>query len=200
MSLLNWLGLLWLLVVPALILLYMFRPTRLRKPVPSLRLWQKLPQMERTRSRLTRPPLSLLLVLQAVALALGAFALAQPALTAPAGRNTVVIVDASGSMQALDDGVSRFDQAKGEAHKIAQGLGNGDHLTLLRAGANVTTACAACTPSDAERAIDAMTPGAGEVDIAGALAVTAGLGRQTSGAVEATVVSDGEFTPPATDG
>ena len=196
----NWLGLLWLLVVPALILLYMFRPARLRKPVSSLRLWRQLPQMERTRSRLRRPPLSLLLILQALALALGAFALAQPAFTAPAGRAVVVILDASGSMQALDHGVSRFDQARDEARKVAQGLSDRDHLTLLRAGANVTTACAACAPGDAVRSIDALTPGAGRADMAGALAVAAGLGRQSSGAVEATVISDGGFAPPVTDG
>src|SRR5215217_4986920 len=112
----------------------MFRPVRLRRPVPSLRLWQALPQIDRTRTRLRRPPLSLLLLLQAIALALGAVALAQPALTAPAGHDSVVILDASGSMQTLDGGATRFNVARAEAHKIIESLGELDKITLLAAG------------------------------------------------------------------
>jgi hypothetical protein len=199
-SLLNWLGLIWLLVVPALILLYMFRPVRLRMPVPSLRLWQALPQIDRTRTRIRRPPLSLLLLLQAAALAIGAFALAQPAFTAPAGRNSVVILDTSGSMQALDNGKSRFDAAIAEAHKIVDTMGEHDRLTLLGAGTNITTACAACTRADASTALDAFAPGAGSADIAGALAVVSGLSTQTSGPLDVVVLSDGQFSAPDTRG
>ena len=106
MSLLNWAGALWLLLVPLLILIYMLRPKRLRMPVSSLRLWRALPEVERSRARIHRPPLSLLLILQAIALVLGAVALAQPALTAPAGRLSVIIVDASSTMQATSGGQS----------------------------------------------------------------------------------------------
>ena len=200
MSFLNWLGLLWLLVVPALIILYMFRPVRLRRPVPSLRLWQALPQIDRTRTRLRRPPLSLLLLLQAIALTLGAFALAQPALTAPAGQNNVIILDSSGSMQALDGGATRFNEAKDEARKVVNSMGEQDKVTLLAAGTNVTTACAACSRSDAEKALGGLVPQAGHADIAGALALASGFAKQSSGTVEAVVISDGEFAPPATDG
>ena len=101
MSLLNWLGALWLALVPALVLVYMLRPRRKRTPVPSLRLWRVLPHVERSTAQLRRPPLSVLLILQALLLAIGAFALAQPAYTAPAGGNRVVAVDASGSMLTL---------------------------------------------------------------------------------------------------
>jgi hypothetical protein len=197
MSLLNWLGLLWLLVVPALILLYMLRPQRLRKQVPSLRLWRGVPQMERTRTRLRWPPLSLLLVLEILALVVGAFALAQPAITAPAPRTTIVILDASGSMQALDKNETRFNEARDQAHNVISGLAGTDFVTLLRAGANVTTACSACKPPEAERALQAMAPGAGSADIAGALAVASGLARQASGTPDVVVISDGEFAPQA---
>jgi len=195
MNLLNWLGLLWLLVVPALILLYMFRPQRLRRVVPSLRLWRGVPQMERARTRLRRPPLSLLLVLEILALMVGAVALAQPALTAPAPRSAIIILDASGSMQALDKGETRFNDARDQARKIISGMGGSDFITLLRAGASATTACAACSPQDAERALSAMAPGAGNADIAGALAVASGLARQASGTPDVAVISDGEFAP-----
>ncbi|MEO8288322.1 MAG: VWA domain-containing protein [Chloroflexota bacterium] len=200
MSLFNGLGLLWLLLVPALVILYMFRPKRLRKPVSSLRLWQAMPQMERSRARLRRPPLSLLLILQAIALAAGAFALAQPALTAPAGRHTVVVMDASGSMQALENGQSRFDKAKDEAGTLITKLAGQDRLTLLRAGVHVTTACAECTREEAQRSIAALTPGAGTADMAGALSVAEGLARHTERGIDAVLLSDGEFgTLPTED-
>ena len=77
---------LWLLLVPVLVALYMFRPQTERKRVSSLRLWQALPHVERPRARLRRPPLSVLLLLQALLLAAGAFALMQPAFSAPQGH------------------------------------------------------------------------------------------------------------------
>src|SRR5205807_971923 len=100
------------------------------------------------------------------------------------------------------------DEAKSQATKIVDGMASSDVLTLLRAGANVTTACSACNRLDAQHAISAMVPGAGSADIAGALAVTSGIARQKSSQVsptkttglDAVVISDGEFTPPPTDG
>ncbi len=207
MNLLNWIGLLWLLVVPALLLLYMLRPLRVRKQVPSLRLWHAIPRVERTHTNLRRPPLSLLLILEIIALAAGAFALAQPALTAPASRSTVVILDASGSMQALDKNESRFNEAVDQARKIVDAMSSSDVLTLLRAGANVTAVCSACNRIDAERSLSALTPGAGSADIAGALAVASGLAPHAAqgagngaGSLSAVVISDGEFAPPSVDG
>ena len=47
---------LWLLLVPALVAIYMLRPRAQRKPTSSLRLWRELPQVERPRARLRRPP------------------------------------------------------------------------------------------------------------------------------------------------
>jgi hypothetical protein len=194
MSLLNWAGALWLLLVPALILIYMLRPRRLRMPVSSLRLWRALPEVERSRARLHRPPLSLLLILQAIALILGALALAQPALTAPEGRLSVIVVDASGTMQATSGGQSRFDAARDRARQIASELGSQDHVTLLRAGASATTECSECDRAEVERALDAMRPGAGKADIAGALDAAAGLARKSEGgALPVTIISDGAF-------
>src|SRR5215210_1108936 len=113
MSWLNPAATWWLLLVPALVAMYMLRPRAQRKPVPSLRLWQNLPLVERPRARLRRPPLSLLLLLQALLLLAGAIALIQPAFSSPASRHTVIIMDASGSMQAQNGPSSRFEQAKG---------------------------------------------------------------------------------------
>jgi Ca-activated chloride channel family protein len=196
MSLLNWAGALWLLLVPLLILIYMLRPKRLRMPVSSLRLWRALPEVERSRARLHRPPLSLLLILQAIALILGAIALAQPALTAPEGRLSVVIVDASGTMQAIAGAQSRFDDARDRAMDIVSSMGPQDRVTLLRAGASATTECSECDRAEVERALDGLRPGAGTADVAGALDAAAGIARKGQGGViPVTVISDGAFDP-----
>lgn len=205
MNLLNWVGALWLALVPALVLVYMLRPRRKRTPVPSLRLWRVLPRVERSTSQLRRPPLSLLLLLQVLLLAIGAFALAQPAFTAPAGGNRVVAVDASGSMLTLlnaSGSGTRFDAAKDEARKAADSMSLEDRATLLRIGANVTTACADCSRSDFLASLDTMQPGAGRADMDNMLRVVAGLARRAEGgsALPVTVISDGEFNSLPTDG
>jgi hypothetical protein len=196
MSLLNWAGALWLLLVPILILIYMLRPKRLRMPVSSLRLWRALPEVERSRARLHRPPLSLLLLLQAIALMLGASALAQPALTAPEGRLSIIVVDASGTMQASSDGQSRFDAARDRALDIVSSMGPQDRVTLMRAGASATTECSECDRAEVESALDGLHVGAGTADIAGALDSAAGIARKgQGGALAVTVISDGAFDP-----
>jgi Ca-activated chloride channel family protein len=165
---------LWLLLVPALVALYMLRPRAQRRPVSSLRLWQKLPQVERPRARLRRPPLSLLLILQALLLAAGATALARPATEAPAGRHLVILLDASGSMQTVENGSTRFEQAKAEVKRIA-GTRSQDRVTLLRAGSNVSTVCSMCDQSQVQRALADLRPGAGRANWQAALGVASGL-------------------------
>lgn len=194
MSWLNPAAAWWLLLVPALIGLYMLRPRAQRKTVSSLRLWEALPQVERPRARLRRPPLSLLLLMQALLLLAGAAALIQPAFSNPAPRYTVIIVDASGSMQAADGQSSRFEQAKAEARRLAGDMRSEDQATLLRAGEDATTLCSSCKRGDLERAINDMRAGAGRSNIESALRIASGLsGRSPDGLVDTFVISDGGF-------
>ncbi|MEA2575933.1 MAG: hypothetical protein QOH93_3231 [Chloroflexia bacterium] len=194
MNLLNPAGAWWLLLVPALIALYMLRPRSRRKPVPSLRLWRELPQVERPTPRLRRPPLSWLLLLQALLLAAGAFALMQPALWTPAARHTVVLLDMSGSMQTADGFTTRFEQARTDARNIAGKLRDNDRITLLGVGPTVLTACSNCVRNDFERALSDLTPSAGRADWPSAVSVAAGLaGQAGANATTTYVISDGAF-------
>ncbi len=194
MSWLNPLAAWWFLLVPALLILYILRPRPRRKPVPSLRLWQTLPQIERSRAHVRRPPRSILLLLQLLLLVAGVLALLQPALTAPAGRHLVILLDASASMQAQDGGTRRFERAVAEARRLARSLGPDDEATLLRVGAAVSTLCSACTGVDLAARLDTVRPDAGEADMGTALSVAAGLaGRLDPGRVETVVISDGAF-------
>ena len=196
MSWLNLGALPWLLLVPALVALYMLRPRATRKPVSSLRLWQALPQVDHATRRVRLPPLSLLLILQVLLLLAGLAALLRPALSAAPPRHLVVLLDASGSMQAADGPATRFAQATEEAGRLLSGLGLDDRVTLVRVGAQVTTACAACGQAAAERALADLRPGAGRADWTAALSVPLGLqGQSDPGAVDTVVLSDGAFAP-----
>ncbi len=185
----------WLLLVPALVALYLLRPRPQRKAVSSLRLWQALPDIERPRARLRRLPRSLLLLLQALLLLAGAVALMQPAFSSSLGkRHLVILLDASGSMQASDGASSRFEEAKAEARKLVAGLTLEERATILRVGTDVTTLCSACTRPDAEQAIAGARPGVGRADLSSALGVVAGLATHSEqGRVDAVLISDGAF-------
>ena len=159
----------WLLLVPLLVGLYMLRPRAERTLVPSLRLWQALPQADQPRARLRRPPLSLLLLLQALVLGAGAFALMQPSIAAPVGRTVVIMLDASGSMLTVSGGTSRFEQAREEARRLVRAMQPEDRATLLRVGSSVLTLCSSCDQKRADEALLAARPGAGRADWASAL-------------------------------
>jgi Ca-activated chloride channel family protein len=175
----------------------------LRKPVSSLRLWDKLPQVDRPRARLRRPPLSILLLLQLLLLAAGAIALIRPGLETPVGRRYVLLLDASGSMTAASNGATRFEQAKAEARKVASELRSQDLITLVRVGSSVTTACSNCDHTSLERALSALNAGAGEADMPAALSLASGLtGRAETheDAVQTIIISDGGFSPTTQTG
>lgn len=194
MNLLNPSAAWWLLMVPALIALYMLRPRARRKPVPSLRLWRELPQVERPTPRLRRPPLSWLLLLQALLLAAGAFALMQPALFAPAARHTVVLLDTSGSMQTLEGSSTRFERARTEAGNVVARLRDTDRITLLGVGPSVTTACSNCTRNDFNRALREMKLSGGRANWPSAVSIAAGLsGQAGANATTTYAISDGAF-------
>src|SRR5207253_3908183 len=83
--------------------------------------------------------------------------------------------------------------------KLASAMGPDDRATLLRAGASVTTLCAACRQADLERALANARVGAGQADFDAALGVAAGLaGRSGEGRVDTVIISDGAFDTPPT--
>jgi Ca-activated chloride channel family protein len=184
----------WLLLVPALLALYMLRARPLRKRVSSLRLWETLPQVERPKAKLRRPPLSVLLFMQAILLLAGAIALTQPALTAPAGRQLVILLDASGSMQATGGGSTRFERAREEAGRLISAMKPEDRATLLRVGTGAASLCSQCSSADAQAALAEARVGAGVADMRAALGVAAGLARRAvEGSLDTYVISDGAF-------
>ncbi len=119
---------LWLLaVLPVIVIFYMLRARRQDVSISSVLLWQRARQDLLVQMPVRRLERSLLLLLQLLAAALVVLTLARPQAILPAvatGPATVVVLDASASMQATDVTPSRFDAARAEAlAEIARSAG-----------------------------------------------------------------------------
>jgi hypothetical protein len=210
-SLLAPIGLFALLALPVIVVLHMRRTTPRPLTVPSLRFWLVAEPAQTRRTRWRRPPFSWLLLLQLLAAAALAVALARPATSRALDalgidlrtdpRHLLLLLDGSTSMSATGpDGRTRFEAARAEALDRLAGLQEGDAATVLLMGTQVTTLGATDAASLdllRERVATLPLPG-GQADLDGALALAADLvlpGREN----DAVVVSDGAVAAdPAT--
>jgi hypothetical protein len=189
MSLLAPLGLAALIALPVIILLHMRHITPPRRPVPTLRFWEAANPQPAAERRLRRPPLTLPLVLQLLAAALLAFALARPATAArlaalaPAlhsePEHLILLLDGSTSMSATfgDPPVSRWDAAKQTALTRLAPLREGDVATVILMATHPLTFTATDQVSLAslrERLATAALPG-GRADLDAALRLAGDL-------------------------
>ncbi|HAP94063.1 MAG TPA: hypothetical protein DCM26_05505 [Desulfotomaculum sp.] len=124
---------LWLaLTIPAILALYILRPRYQQKTVPSILLWQQISVPRQATRPWQRLKPQLLLWLQLLAAALFTLGAAAPVwyLNKPS-PGTIVLLDASASMQAVDLGKTRFNAALSEIEAIALGLEKGARLTVI---------------------------------------------------------------------
>ncbi|MHB8992583.1 MAG: VWA domain-containing protein [Chloroflexota bacterium] len=189
-------GALWLsLTIPAIVLLWVLRPRRPRLRVPSLLLWPGSPaerQSARPWQRLRNHPLLWIQIAVALLLALAA---ARPFLPAEAaGRQLMVLLDASGSMRARDVDPDRFTLARNRVLELARGLGPGQEMTVLRLDEQPRVLVAgARSATQVEAAMVGERPSYGPPDVAAALALATGL---TQGPAEWVVIGDGGLAIP----
>ncbi len=121
------------IIIPIILLLYFMRPKRQDRVVGSTLLWQQaLQDLQASRpwQRLRITPLLLLQLLAALVIVL---ILARPAifLRSPISGNTIIILQASASMQATDVTPNRFEVAKSQIADLVDNLGPNDHLSLI---------------------------------------------------------------------
>ncbi len=121
------------IIIPIILLLYFMRPRRQERVVGSTLLWQQaLQDLQASRpwQRLRITPLLLLQLLAAIFIVL---VLARPAIftSSPISGDTIIILQASASMQATDVAPNRFQVAKNQISNLIDGLGPNDRLSLI---------------------------------------------------------------------
>lgn len=185
----------WLLLellAVAIIALHLRRRRRL--VVPSTFVWERVAGMRPTTARRRLPLTTLPLILQLLLLTLLVVSLARPVLGARAAGPWIVVVDASGSMQATDVGGSRLDAAKAylrsELARRADGGAFGHPISIVAVGARATVVGAQLSSlKAAQAAVEAVRPTAAMVRWQGLERVLPGL--QPSGkAATVTVLTD----------
>lgn len=133
MNLLNPLAFLFALLAVPIILLYLLRLQRREQNVSSTLLWRQVTMDREANTLWQRLRKNLLLFLQLATLAFLVFALIRPYVNLPSavsGR-TILLLDASASMQATDVQLSRFEAARNEARNVINALGTGNQMTLI---------------------------------------------------------------------
>lgn len=181
------LGLLALLGLPVVVLLHMRHTTPSPLPVPTLRFWQAAAEEQTERARFRRPPLSLLLLLHLLIVALLAFGLTRPVAAktwAGLGLRTephhvIILLDGSTSMSALDTptGSTRFEAARALALERVRDLREGDVATVVLLGTRTSTfeATDAGDLSALRNRLATLRPPGGRADLTAALTLTRDL-------------------------
>jgi len=196
MNFLAPLGFLGLLGIVALIIIYLLKPKYRDRIVSSSYIWKRsLKYMKK------RPPIdwrnSLLFFLQALIIAIIAAMLARPHTEAPveAGEK-IIILDASASMLAEKNGVTRFDRAIADITRLTGIVTPEDKVTVILA-ANKASYAARRTDSASyvKQVLSESSCEYGSGDIDGALALARDVLGENPGA-EVILYTDGIYHEP----
>jgi hypothetical protein len=124
--------------IPVVVVFYLLKRRRVVRVVPSTLLWQRFLAETQASAPFQKLRHNWLLLLQILLLLLAVLALARPYFSGKSGggRTLVVILDASASMQAVDETPSRFEKARSEALRLVDSMRGGDLMVVLQAGAN----------------------------------------------------------------
>ncbi|WP_437623539.1 VWA domain-containing protein [Sorangium sp. So ce1151] len=199
-------GGLWLLaLLGPLVLLYILKIKRTRRRVPSTWLWAAAQRDLMARAPFRRLIAQLPLILQALALALLALALARPASRGRAftGDHVAIILDTSASMSAAarapsGEATTRIELGKRLAKDLLSGLTPGSDALILEAGREARLVAA--LDRDLVRlkaAIDPIAARDVEGDLGAAVALAVDRLRQLGGARRIVVITDGNLARPA---
>jgi len=124
MQLANTLGLYAFLSLIPLIILYLIKPKPVEKIVPSLMFLIKNQKNAIKNSFFQKLLRNMVFLLQLLALSIMAFSIASPYITtseAVASQNTIIVIDASASSQAINNGRTRFESSLDIAKDYLQG-------------------------------------------------------------------------------
>jgi Ca-activated chloride channel family protein len=197
MSLLIPAALAFSIIIPIILLFYFMRPRRQERVVSSTMLWQQAMQdlqASRPWQRLRITPLLLLQILAAIVIVL---VLSRPAtfIRSPIGGNTIIILQASASMQATDVPPSRFEEAKNSIADLIDGLGPGDHLSIITMARTPQVIASSSDKSQLTAALQRAKVTNQDADLEQALSLATSLAAGHSDA-QVVVIGDGHVLPP----
>jgi hypothetical protein len=179
--------------IPVVVVFYLLKRKRVVKLVSSTLLWQKFLAETQASAPFQKLRKNWLLILQIILLALAVLALSRPYFagkTKPA-QLSVIILDASASMQATDETPTRFEKARAEALKWVDSLKDNDQMVVLQAGAYTEVKQSASSEKAAlRRALQACTCSDGPTRLVPALRMAESLVRDQKSA-EIHLFSDG---------
>src|SRR6516164_2381555 len=141
------------------VVFYILKLRRRAVAIPFSPLWQRILKDKEATSLFSKLKRLLSLFLQLALLALLVLALGDPraAATLIKGRNVVVLVDASASMQATDVSPNRLASAKDEVKRLIRGMGGADRMLIAQMDAAITPmGPMSGDTSELERAVDAV--------------------------------------------
>ncbi len=194
----TWLSpwsLLWLGLTVPLVLLYVLKRRRVDRLVGSTLLWEAALRDLRAERPWKRLIPSVALLLQLLALVLGALALARPAGAGgiPTGATIALVVDTSASMSARSgQGESRLARAASVGRELARALPPGGRMMIVAAGAEPTVLTPPTSDGGAlARALDTLAPSGSVADLEGALALASERLRDAPAGSRVLLVTDG---------
>lgn len=164
-----------LLLLPILVLFYMWRAQHSRQVVSSTWLWTEA--LARFSHKPTRqlPLRDPLLLLQLLAALLLVFYLAGPRAGHSAPINRIVVLDDSIAMAATDVAPNRLIDAEHHIQSLMSGMGAGDHLSVILAGPRARLLGQMPGSVDLPALLRALPLPSGAADLAGAAALAQGL-------------------------
>ena len=196
MSFTNPAGLLLLSLAVPILALHVLRPRRPSRTVSSTWLWEQVARPVSSAVPWQRLRPSILLVLQLLAVALLAVAVAQPVRTTDArlALHTVFVVDVSGSMAATDGSPDRLAEARRQALALRRQLPAGGVASVVAASPEPRVVLSASPDAGAFRDVVAgLLATASTVDFAAAFTLAASL--ETPGIpLGVVLLSDGGLT------
>jgi hypothetical protein len=191
-------ALLFALLLPVIVAMYLLKLRRTEQQVSSVYLWQRMVRDLEANAPWQRLRRNLLMILQLLFVAALVLALARPFTWAEGGTGeaVVLIVDTSASMAATDVSPSRIEAAKTQARQWIDGLPAGTAVTIIDAGDGARVLFSGSQDvRQAHRAIDQLEAGAVEGDVESALELASALAAQQPD-TEIAVLTDGRVTLP----
>jgi Ca-activated chloride channel family protein len=185
------------ITLPAIVALYFLRIRRPTRVVPALHLWPDQLRDRQANVPWQRLRRSWLLLLQLLVAAFLVAAAVQPALSASVNLapHSIVLLDASASMQARDVQPSRLDEAKRQVSALIDQLGSQDRMTLIAVQSTPRIVASVTGDRDAlHRALNGVGATNGPADLSDALLLASGVVRAGDGA-RTYLFSDGIVQP-----